>query len=264
VFDLLINRDVISWTALITGYVDCGHSENALDSFRQMQREGVPPNAITGFANLKACGNVGAVNIGREIHKILAEYGLEKEPSIINLLVDMYSKFGLVLESSSIFSYLPCQEIGSWNALIAGYTHLGDAETVLHCVQKMGTQNVKPDSVTFMNVLNVCNHGGLVDMGCTVFGDINTNYSCVLILEHYTCMIDLLGRAGHIEKALLMIKEMPFIPDDATYQVALGACQKQGNLELGKGVFQHAILSDENHASAYVCMANIYAHAENG
>ena len=122
---------------------------------------------------------------------------------------------------------------------------------------------IKPDLVTLLSVLNACNHGGLVEKGIMYFEAINEDSGYVPALEHYTCIIDLLGRAGQLDHALMVIEDkFPFHPDNVTWSTVLSACRKWGNVDLGKHAFQHVLQLNDKEDGAYTCMCNIYIDAE--
>ena len=120
---------------------------------------------------------------------------------------------------------------------------------------------MKPDLVTLGSLLNACSHSGLVDKGKTYFDSIVKNHGLALKLEHYVCMIDMLGRAGHVVDAVGMIEKMPFQPGIIAWHIVLGACRKWGNVELGRYSFEEALKLDEDDSSVYLCMFNIYQDA---
>jgi pentatricopeptide repeat protein len=86
-------------------------------------------------------------------------------------------------------------------------------------------------------------------------------YGPIPSIEHCICMIDLLGRAGHVEKAVKLTQEMPYDQGILVWQIVLGACRKSGNVQLGLLAFQHALHLDERNGAAHICMFNIYADA---
>jgi pentatricopeptide repeat protein len=258
----LPSRDVVSWNALLAGYVKHERDEAVLASFEQMQAEGISPDSVTLAYVLKACGSMGAGGKGAQIHneidgKILAEQGL----TIRNALMDMYAKCGLLRKACRMFDELSDPDIVSFNVLIAGHAQLGQCEDVFRSLGTMEAVGMKPDSATFLSVLHSCNHGGLQLQAQLFFKAMIENYGLIPTVEHYTSMIDLFSRAGQLEKALAMLEKLPLHPDIVMWCTLLGSCKKWGDVWLAKLAFDNALSLDENEASAYVSMFNIYANA---
>ena len=262
VFDQLHIRDIASWNTLIAAYVQHGYGEEALNCFEQIQHEGLSPDAISVVYALKACASTGAVDKGKEIHSdTITNKFLEKDVMVGSALIDMYAKCGSLAKAQDVFDQLQFRDLVSWNVLLAGYAQLGKDCTILDLFNKMIGEGMVPDSITFTVVLNACSHSGLVDKGQMYFETIIMNHGIVPSLEHYTCMIDLFCRAGQFDKAIVMIKEMPFCADVAVWHAMLGSCQQRGNIEFGKLAFESVLKLGEKDAAAYICMSNIYAAA---
>lgn len=254
-------KDVVAWTALISGYFECGHYVEVLVAFNQMQQLCIAPNALTFIFGLKACGNIGATMKGAEIHAKIAMKGLEGGPLVGNNLVDMYSKCGFLAEAQQVFDKLLIQDMISWNALIAGYAQHGESEVVFKSFDKMIGEGMQPTLVTIVSVLNVCTHAGLVDEGQMFSEVIVINHAFTATLQHYTCIVDLLGRAGCIDRVVAAIEKLPLQPDIAIWHTVLGACQRRGLVELGRLAFEQAVQLDNNDVAAYISFSNICADA---
>ncbi|KAH7306475.1 hypothetical protein KP509_22G014800 [Ceratopteris richardii] len=262
IFDSLLVRDVVAWNALIAGYVNNEKSEEALKLYDKMQKEGVAPDALTFSICLKACIGLGAIEKGVDLHAHIVRNKVLKEDLIIgNALVEFYVKCGLLSQSQEVFDKLLSRDVVSWNTLMSGYIQSGDYNKVFILCERMTEVGEKPDLATFLIVLNACNHAGLMDK-CEAFFDIMTkDYGLRPSLEHYTCIVDLLARSGQLVQAISMIERMKIVPDIVVWHAALDACEKWGNVKLGKIAFEHAISLDEKDSTAYLCMCNIYANA---
>ena len=165
VFNNLAVKDVISWTAMISGYVEKGEVEEVLRFFDQMCQEGMSPNVLTLVSGLKAYGSVGANNKVNQIHIEIVKRGLETESLLGNTLVDAYAKCGLIETGNYIFSKLPKCDIVSWNALISGYLECGFAEEVLHCSEAMREQGLSSDVLTLLCCIKACGIIAAVNKG---------------------------------------------------------------------------------------------------
>ncbi|XP_059069395.1 pentatricopeptide repeat-containing protein At3g24000, mitochondrial-like [Cryptomeria japonica] len=258
-FDNMPQRDVISWTAMIAGYVQNGFVEKALHTFKQMQLTGVKSDSTTFVSILPACSKMGALEQGMDIHQSIMVGGVLSDIIVGNALVDMYAKCGSVHKARKLFESMPQRDIISWNAMIAGYAQNGlckDAFTLFELMQHSGTY---PDIVSFACVLCACVHAGLVDEGCTYFNRMSNCYCITPTVDHYMCMVDLLARAGYLEDTLNFIIKMPVKPVVVVWMCFLGACRLHMNI--GLGVFTATLLFDldPKNAATYVILSNIYA-----
>jgi pentatricopeptide repeat protein len=256
VFSKLQVRNAVSWTALISAYADRGFAEEALVCFEDMVLEGVCPDVVTYICSLKACGSLGAIHKGQELHRDISMEDIGKDVRVGNVLVDMYAKCGALKEAQEIFEEVSGRTLVSWSALMAGYACQGKSKSVFSLLDRMIEEDMRPDKVIFLSVLSVCSHGGLVEEGQIYFEIMNRNYGIFPTNEHQNCMVDLLGRAGQLREAVSMLEAMPVRPDHVTWNTILGACQKWGEPNLASYVFNHALGSDER-ASLFITMSNI-------
>ena len=211
---------------------------------------------------LKACGILGFLEIGEEIDVEIRKRGLLREDVVLGTtLVDMYAKCGAPEKAQDIFRKLPVRNTITWTALLSGYAQLGQADVVLHLYRKARMDGIVPNLVTFVVMLSACSHAGLLERGPMFFDAIDNNYDLIPNLKHCTCIVDLLGRAGLIDKAAEFINNMPLHPDIAVWLILLGACRKWNNVDLGRYAFEHAVQLSESDSTAYVCMSNIYMNA---
>ena len=262
VFEQLPEKNVVTWSALIGGYAHHGHGDEALKLFRQMRDVGVCPNYVTYVSILKACGIVGSLEIGEGIEEEVRNQGLlEKEAVLGNALMDMYSKCGALEKARKVFEQLPVKSVVSWSALIEGYAQLGEANMALNMYERMKAENFVPNLVTFTVLLTACSHAGLVGEGQKLFDEMRIDYHLTPTLEHYSCMIDMLGRAGQLDKMVAIVEHMPLHPNRVVWSTILGACRKWGDTEVGGEAFLHALGLDDEDAASYVSMSNIYTYS---
>ncbi|KAL6603830.1 hypothetical protein ACP70R_044191 [Stipagrostis hirtigluma subsp. patula] len=260
VFDMLPVRDVVSYTAIISGYTQLGLDEEALDLFRRLYNEGMQCNQVTFMALLNALSGLASLDYGKQVHGLILRKELPFFMALQNSLIDMYSKCGKLLYSRRVFENMPERSVVSWNAILMGYGRHGLAHEVIQLFRSM-CEEMKPDGVTLLAVLSGCSHGGLVDEGLDIFDLIVKEQSTVLNSEHYGCVIDLLGRSGRFQKALNLIQEMPFEPTRAIWGSLLGACRVHVNVHVGEHVAQKLLDIEPENAGNYVILSNIYAAA---
>ena len=227
VFNEVPIHDVVSWTALMVGHVQHDHIHGALECFERMQCESVAPNEVAFTCVLKACSSTRANDKGLRIHAMIVKDGLpgEKQNSIGNALVDMYAKLGALVKAQQVFNTLQVHDVVSWNALMTGYNHFGEIENVFHLFDKMLEEGTEPDSVTFIVILNACSRMGLWYKGEMYFQAMTKDYGIIPIIDHHACMIDLLSRAGQLDKAYGMIEKLPICPNVVVWHTILGACK---------------------------------------
>lgn len=260
VFDMLHERDVVSCTAIISGYAQLGLDEEALELFRKLFEEGMECNYVTFASLLTALSGLSALDYGRQVHSLTIRRELPFYAVLQNSLIDMYTKCGSLMYARRVFDSMPERTVISWNAMLVGLGKHGLGRQVLQLFKSM-CEKMKPDGVTFMAVLSGCSHGGLVDEGLDVFDYMLNEQGLKPELGHYGCVVDLLGRAGRIKKALDFIKDMPFEPTAAMWGSLLGACRVHTNVLVGEFVAQRLLEIEPENAGNYVILSNIYAAA---
>ena len=157
-FDELPIHNVVSWNALISGYVQNGLNHEALSYFKKMQdNKAINPNAITYVCMLKACGSIGSLKLGEEIHEEVNRRGLLQTDVVLGTaLVDMYAKCGMLEKAQEVFEDLPNRNVVTWSAMIGGYTLHGNHEAALQSFKDMKHQGLKPDDVMFISLIYTC------------------------------------------------------------------------------------------------------------
>ncbi|XP_015899014.3 putative pentatricopeptide repeat-containing protein At3g13770, mitochondrial isoform X2 [Ziziphus jujuba] len=263
IFKCMPERDIVSCTAIISGYAQLGLDEEALKLFRQLLREGMIANYVTYASVLTALSGLAALDLGRQVHNHVLRSQLPSYVVLQNSLIDMYSKCGGLCYSRRIFDSMNERTVISWNAMLVGYSKHGMGREVVELFKLMREENqVKPDSVTFLAVLSGCSHGGMENKGLEIFDEMAiTRDGEEPEMEHYGCVVDLLGRAGRVEEALEFIKKMPFEPTAAIWGSLLGACRVHSNVEVGEFVGHRLLEIEPENAGNYVILSNLYASA---
>ena len=233
--------DVASWNTLITGYTKTGLGHEALRCFKKMLDLGFSPNIVTYTGVLKACAMVGSLEIGQHVEDDIRKRGLlQRHVSLGNTLLGMYSSCCLMDKAREVFDNLEVRNVVSWTALMAGYAQIGQIENVFHIYDEMIGDGIQPNQVTFVVILNACSRLGQLHKSLLYFHMMSKDYCIAPTIEHHSCMIDLAGRIGQLDKATTMIEEMPFRPNLVVWHSLLGACQKSGNLSTGKWAFEYS------------------------
>ncbi|XP_057834643.2 pentatricopeptide repeat-containing protein At2g13600 [Cryptomeria japonica] len=254
-------RNTDSWNAMIAGFAHNGHYEKALKLFWQMQVEGKRPDPKTFTTILPVCANIASVEQGTRIHQEIIRSRFSIDVIVMNALIDMYAKCGNIQKARKLFYGLHRRDLVSWNIMIGGYAIYGCGKEAIDLFEQLKVFGVHPNHVTFLHILSACNHAGLVDEGYQHFHCMYEYYNIKPAMEHYICMVDLLGRAGHLAKAQDFINKMPIKPDIAVWSCLLGACRMHNNVDLGEFVAKHLFELNPKNTAPYVLLSNIYAVA---
>ncbi|XP_059643844.1 pentatricopeptide repeat-containing protein At4g19191, mitochondrial [Cornus florida] len=258
VFDSIINKTCVSWTAMIGGYAEKGDLDEALVLFYSMEASGEKPDLVTMLYLISGCGQMGALEIGRWVDLYTTTNGL-KNIMVCNALIDMYAKCGSIRDAQELFRTMHERTIVSWTTMIAGCALNGEFKEALDLFFHMLEFGLKPNHITFLAVLQACSHAGFLEKGWECFDLMTKVYRINPGLDHYSCMADLLGRRGKLKEALEFIQNMPVKPDAGVWGTLLSACKNHRNVEIGEYA-AHRLFEEEPQAAApYVEMANIYA-----
>ncbi|KAL7237926.1 hypothetical protein ACSBR2_004095 [Camellia fascicularis] len=260
-FGEMPERDVISWSLMIMGYVRNGQLEEGLECFREMREKGLIPNEAILVTVLSASAQLGLLDQGRLIHSIISSFNFPISIPIGTGLIDMYAKCGCIELARVAFNQMPQKEVCSWNAMICGLATHGLGKESLALFERFIMEGFHPVNVTFIGVLNACSRAGLVNEGRHYFKIMTEKYAIEPEMEHYGCMVDLLGRAGLVVEAIELIEKMSDQPDPVLWATLLGACKIHGLVELGEKIGNKLIQLDPTHDGHYVQLSGIYAKA---
>ncbi|KAJ4953175.1 hypothetical protein NE237_030007 [Protea cynaroides] len=262
-FDGLEMRDVVCWNVMIDGYTQHGRPNESLDLFRQMLSAKVRPDEVTILSVLSACGQLGALELGRWLHSYIKSNGILVSVNVGTALVDMYCKCGSLEDAHLVFDRIINKDVVAWNTMIVGYSMHGLSQDALELFSSMCTLGIHPTDITFIGVLSACSHGGLVVEGRAFFHSMKDKYGIEPRIEHYGCMVDLLGRAGFLDEAYELVQNMKIEPDSVIWGALLGACRLHGNITLGENIAEFVFANGLANAGTYILLANIYAAAGN-
>ncbi|KAG5520531.1 hypothetical protein RHGRI_033195 [Rhododendron griersonianum] len=255
------NKNEVTWNTLIVGYVQLGDAEKALNLFLQMREDNVQGTEVTYTSVLCACATVAALEPGTEIHSLTIKTVYDKVITVGNALIDMYAKCGNIKDAREVFEMMSNRDVVSWNAMISGYSMHGLSGEALRIFEYMQKTKTKADKVTFVGVLSACSNTGVLDKGQAYFTSMVNDYHINPCIEHYNCMVGLLGRLGHLDKAVKLIEEMPFEPSVVIWRALLMACIVHNNVDLGKVAALHVLELEPSDDATYVLLSNMYAAA---
>ncbi|KAM3249781.1 pentatricopeptide repeat-containing protein, mitochondrial [Capsicum annuum] len=258
----LPEKNLQCWTALISGLVQNGNLTDAVDVFLEVRREGVDmrdPFILSSVVG--ACASLAALQLGKQIHRLVLGLGYESSLFVSNGLVDMYAKCSDIVEAKWIFDSMLTRDVVSWTSIIVGMAQHGQGIEALSLYDDMILAGLKPNEVTFVGLIYACSHVGLVNKGKSLFRSMIEDYKLSPSLQHYTCLLDLFSRSGHLEDGEDLLNTMPVQPDEAVWAALLSACKQHGNTEMGVRVANRLLILGPKDPSTCILLSNTYAHA---
>nr|KYP32058.1 Pentatricopeptide repeat-containing protein At5g16860 family [Cajanus cajan] len=252
--------NVYTWNGIIAGYVENKQYDSAMQLFTEMQIANLRPDRYTVGIILAACSKLATIQRGKQVHAFSIRAGHDSDVHIGAALVDMYAKCGDVKHCYRVYNRISNPNLVSHNALLSAYAMHGYGEEGISLFRGMLAGNVRPDQVTFLAVLSSCVHAGSLEIGHECF-DLMVTYNVTPTLKHYTCMVDLLSRAGKLCEAYELIKNVPMEADAVTWNALLGGCFIHSEVDLGEIAAEKLIELEPNNPGNYVMLANLYASA---
>ncbi|EFJ11480.1 hypothetical protein SELMODRAFT_541, partial [Selaginella moellendorffii] len=259
IFDAMIERNKVSWTAIIAAYAHSHYGAIAKLFFRRMLLQGEEPDRVTFATILSTCTTAAALVEGKRFHALLAERpAMEMDPVVVSALIHMYSKCGSLESASKVFdrgrSFLLQENLLVWTSVISAYAHHGDGERALKLFARMQQAGLRADGVTILSVLSACAKAGMLETGIQFFASIARDHCLEVTLEHYSCLVDLLGRAGELSAAQELVRR---IPNARAYVSFLSSCSVQGDVELGRAAAEKVSVLDPSIPAGYVVLSNL-------
>ncbi|XP_061369545.1 putative pentatricopeptide repeat-containing protein At3g11460, mitochondrial [Gastrolobium bilobum] len=258
-FEELKVRDTVSWNSLISGYEKHGDAFKVMELFSQMFIGGGIPNEVTVIAVLGACNQISALLLGSSVHTYLVKRGYGVNTAVGTALISMYANCGSYFCARRAFDEMPEKNLASWTVMITGFGIHGRGREAISIFYEMLGKNIMPDEGIFTSVLSACSHSGLVDEGKEIFYKMSRDYNLEPGPTHYSCLVDLLGRAGNLDEAYAIIDNMKLKPNEDVWTSLLSACRLHRNVKLAEISAQKLFEMSPNGVSGYVCLSNIYA-----
>lgn len=250
---------VVSYNAMITGYARRNRPNEALSLFREMQGKSLKVNEITLLSVLSSCSLLGSLGLGKWINEYAEKHGFCKYVKVNTALIDMFAKCGSLEDAVSLFERMRCKDTPAWSAMIVAYANHGEAEKSMLMFERMRSESVQPDEITFLGLLNACSHRGLVEEGREYFSMMVNEFKIIPSIKHYGSMVDLLGRAGHLDDAYRFIDTLPISPTPMLWRILLSSCSSHNDLNLAEKVSERIFELDDSHGGDYVILSNLYA-----
>ncbi|XP_057954597.1 putative pentatricopeptide repeat-containing protein At1g10330 [Malania oleifera] len=270
-FERMPERDVFSWTTVINGFGSNGYFGEAIMFFEKMMSHQdvvsclVKPNEATFVSVLSSCANMdtrGDLYIGKQIHAYIIKNEIELTVFMGTALIALYGKMGCLGTAMHVFNKLVLKEVCAWNAMILSLASNGRENQALAMFQKMKMEGLYPNEVSFVAALTACARAKLVESGLELIQSMITDFGIIPKMEHYGCVVDLLGRAGLLKEAIELVRKMPFEPDASVLGALLGACKVHGAVELGNELGRRLLELQPRHCGRYVALSNLFAGAD--
>ncbi|KAL5981324.1 hypothetical protein ACLOJK_015379 [Asimina triloba] len=258
-FNSMPKRNVVSWNALIDGFSRNGPQGEVLRHLIHMLRTADRPNETTLTSALTACEGVMEV---AQAHAQVMQLGFRSDTSLGNALITAYSRSGDLNEAQLAFKEVMAKDVVTWTAMILAHSTHGYGNHAIAMFARMLRAGAKPDGITFAGILSACSHTGLVQKGQRLLKAMSEAYGIEPTAEHYSCLVDLLGRAGHINEAKALVSEMPSDQrDSAVLGALLGACKVHGHgdMEVAGCIGEALIKLEPDGSGGYVLLSNVYA-----
>ncbi|CAH8391255.1 unnamed protein product [Eruca vesicaria subsp. sativa] len=260
-------RDIFTWNSVLCVHDYCGDHDGALAMFKRMICSGIRPDLVTLTTILPTCGRLAALNQGREIHGYMIVNGLLNRNSndefINNSLMDMYAKCGDMRDAQTVFDSMRNKDSASWNIMINGYGVQSCGKLALDMFSRMCEAGVRPDEITFVGLLQACNHSGFLSDGRRFLAQMETVYNVIPTSDHYSCVIDMLGRAGKLQEAYKLAVTMPVEDNPVVWRSILASCRIHGNIDLSLLARErlYALEPENCGGSSDILMSNLYMEA---
>ncbi|KAM3682093.1 hypothetical protein ACJW31_12G046000 [Castanea mollissima] len=261
IFMKLDKKSLVSWNVMIAVYVNNSMPAEAVNLYLQMEKNSIEPDAVTIASILPACGDLSALSLGRRMHEYVERKKLRPNLLLENALVDMYAKCGSLQDAREMFDRMKFRDVVSWTSMISAYGLNGQGRDAVALFAKMQNLGLSPDSIAFVSVISACSHAGLLEEGRYYFKLMTEEYRIIPRIEHYACMVDLLGRSGQVDEAYSFIKQMPVEPNERVWGALLSACRVYSNMNIGLLAADHLFQLAPEQSGYYVLLSNIYAKA---
>ncbi|XP_074586073.1 pentatricopeptide repeat-containing protein At4g35130, chloroplastic [Curcuma longa] len=260
-FEKMSEKSLVSWNAMISGYVQNGRNIEAIQLFLELQKSPLLPDAFTISTIALAYAKLAWLWQGKQIHSYPLKLGYQSDSVVMNSIICMYAMCGDMNTSRLVFDRLMHKNVASWNMLIMGYGIHGQGETALKLFSDMKECGLKPDQSTFTSVLTACSTSGLIDEGWLHFSSMRLEYDMNPEIEHYGCMVDLLGRSGDLEAATNFINKMPMVPTARIWGSLLTASKNNRNIEVAEYAAEKIFQLEHENTGCYILLSSMYADA---
>ncbi|XP_024515524.1 pentatricopeptide repeat-containing protein At4g02750-like [Selaginella moellendorffii] len=255
-------RNLVGWSAVIGGYAQAGCGAESLQLFRAMDLDGVQPDNITFISVACAIASIPSIAQARLLLGIIRDHGLPEDTPLGTNLINMFAKCGDLEAARRVFEEMPVRDIVAWNSMLTAYAQAGRVDQSLELFYSMIAQGILPVLVSFVSILSCCSHAGLLWRSLEFFHGMSGDFELAPGFEHFRCMIDVLGRAGHLGSAEDLIQSMPFEPDGVIWNTLLGACRNYRDVERAERIALEIVRLDPELLSSYALLSGTYVNMD--
>ncbi|GLT38771.1 hypothetical protein SLA2020_129970 [Shorea laevis] len=252
-------RNPVTWNSMISGYIENGQYKEALKLYQTMHRLSIDRTRSIFSVLFYGCSCLGSLQQGQLLHAHLVKTPFQSNVYVGTSLTDMYSKCGSISDAHKSFTDISSPNVAAWTTLVNAYAYHGLGLQAVLIFQHMQKRNVYPNAATFVGILSACAHAGLLMEGMKLFQSMEMCYEVTPTSEHYACVVDLLGRSGHLQEAEKFIRSMPIEADGAVWGALLNACWLWMDMEVGERVAEKVLSLNPKQTYAYVILSNIFA-----
>lgn len=250
---------VVTWNSMMCGFSQNGYSKEVLSLFDEMYATYHDMDEVTFLSVIQACSNLGFMDKGKWIHHKLITFGIRKDMYVDTALINMYARCGDLHMAQRVFDNMTERSIVSWSSMIGGYAMHGHVDDSISLFNRMVELGIKPNDITFMNILSACSHAGYVEKGKFYFNSMVKDFGIMPNSEHYTCLVDLLSRAGDLNGAYEVINSMPFPADTSIWGALVNGCRIHQRMDFLNSIKRDLLNMDADDSGYYTLLSNVYA-----
>ncbi|KAK1321114.1 Pentatricopeptide repeat-containing protein [Acorus calamus] len=260
-FDRMVEKYLVSYNGMISTYVQNGLSMEAILLFHSLREGPLNPDVISISSILPVYAESGSLRQGKQMHGYVVKCGHISNEFISNSMIYVYAKCGDITAARSIFDGMVSKGVVSWNVIIMGYAIHGCGEIALQLFSEMIENGIQPNRSTIFSVLSACSIAGLVEEGMMYFDSMTRDYNIEPQIEHYGCMVDLIGRSGDLAEAKTFISRMPMVPTSRIWGSLLNASRHYGDIETAEFAVEHILQLEHDNTGCHVLISNMYVEA---
>ncbi|KAM3733017.1 hypothetical protein ACB098_11G102800 [Castanea mollissima] len=256
------NSFIFVGNAILDFYSKCGHHGEAIELLKDMLIEGFEPNLHTYPSIFSICGDIPAIEWGKQTHCHILKPGFDSNVVVGSALIDMYAKCGRLSEARKVFDILVTKNLVSWNTILVGYAQHGFGREALEIYNIMRSNGIKPNGITFLGVLSACGHVGLVEEGWHHFNSMIKDHGIPPRTDHLASLVSLFARKGQTKRAFELIRSFPMESNKVVWRCLLSGCKIHKDVALGRYAAEKILSIDPEDTSAHIMLSNIFAEAK--
>ncbi|KAK4258464.1 hypothetical protein QN277_004911 [Acacia crassicarpa] len=261
IFNQMEDKNLITLNAMISVYVKNKWYEKALKLFEELMSKNLRPDAFTIASILPAYAELASLREGKQIHGYIMKLQYHSNSFVLNSIIYMYAGVGDIRTARRIFDQMSYKDIISWNTMMMAYAIHGMGKLSIELFSELKKQGIQPNDSTFVSLLSSCSNSGMVDDGWMYYNSMKLDYGIEPKIEHYGCMLDLVGRTGDLDEAVSFIEAMPVLPTARIWGSLLNASRNRGNIELAELAAERILRIEQDNTGCHVLLSNMYAEA---